>query len=302
MKLPPVILPLAGAAALGFALVTVLGQPAQSAREPAYPPVHAPADVRVAGIGIVEPASNIIAIGTELPGLVQDVHVDPGATVRKGDPLFTLDQRDINARIHVLQASLDTAEWQARDATAQYDSVRGISDPRAVAKDDVNRRKFAVDIARGRIEEIKAQIRQAETTRQRMNITAPIDGTILSVDIRAGEYASAGHIDPPLIRMGLLKPLYVRVEIDEENSHQIVMAHTAIAYQRNDNQTALPLTLVRIEPYVRPKQNLAVSGQRVDTRVVQALYALPADQQDMRVGQQLDVFLAPVDQSKGDTP
>jgi putative heme iron utilization protein len=48
---------------------------------------------------------------------------------------------------------------------------------------------------------------------------------------------------------------------------------------------------VRIEPHVQPKGNLAVAGQRVDTRVLQVLYALPKGLTRVFTGQQLDVFV-----------
>lgn len=48
---------------------------------------------------------------------------------------------------------------------------------------------------------------------------------------------------------------------------------------------------MRFEPYVRAKQNLAVAGQRVDTRVLQIIYALPEAASDRFVGQQMDVFV-----------
>jgi len=55
-----------------------------------------------------------------------------------------------------------------------------------------------------------------------------------------------------------------------------------------------PLEFVRIEPYVIPKKSLTGdNSERVDTRALQVLYALP-DQPPAKVyvGQQMEVFLA----------
>jgi hypothetical protein len=52
------------------------------------------------------------------------------------------------------------------------------------------------------------------------------------------------------------------------------------------------LTFVRVEPYVVPKRSLnGDNNERVDTRVLQVLYALPSSVQAVYVGQQLDVFI-----------
>ena len=46
-----------------------------------------------------------------------------------------------------------------------------------------------------------------------------------------------------------------------------------------------------MKPYVRPKQNLAVAGQRVDTRTLQIIYAINKHSNNLFVGQQMDVFV-----------
>lgn len=61
--------------------------------------------------------------------------------------------------------------------------------------------------------------------------------------------------------------------------------------KRGDPSKTYPLRFVRFEPYIAPKKNLAVAGQRVDTRVLQVIYALPAEAKDFFIGQQMDVFV-----------
>jgi len=72
---------------------------------PQTPPPVAPAESpylqRVAGAGLVEAATENIAIGTHLPGIVDQVFVQVGQRVRAGEPLFALDSRLIRAQIAV---------------------------------------------------------------------------------------------------------------------------------------------------------------------------------------------------------
>jgi hypothetical protein len=71
----------------------------------------------------------------------------------------------------------------------------------------------------------------------------------------------------------------------------IVKKAPAYGFTRDDSKTKIPLTFVRFEPHVQPKKNLAIAGQRVDTRVLQVLYALPQEISTIFTGQQLDVFV-----------
>ncbi|MFN7451590.1 MAG: efflux RND transporter periplasmic adaptor subunit [Alphaproteobacteria bacterium] len=284
-------LPLLAVIAGVFALVSVLSRSATPAREPLVTPPKGAFTANVAGIGVVEPKSEIIAIGTEISGVVREVQVTVGQQVRRGDALFTLDTRDIDAQIATLEASIETAKIQAKDAAAQYALIASVKDKRAVSKDDVNRRYFARAAAEAQVKEIRAKIAQAKTNRERLTVRAPIDGKILQLEVRPGEFASAGQLAVPLIRMGDVSTLHVRVEFDEENANRLVAGATGKAYHRGDTTHALPLSFVRFEPYVRPKQNLAVAGQRVDTRVLQVIFALQGNTSSTYVGEQMDVFI-----------
>lgn len=152
-------------------------------------------------------------------------------------------------------------------------------------------------IARANLESTRTQVEQTRTTLELLQVRAPVDGTILQVNIRPGEYVttSAGQ---SLILMGNLHPLHVRVNIDEEDLPRFRRYAPAIAKLRGDPaQGSVPLTFVRLEPYVIPKVSLTgANTERVDTRVGQAIYALDPDNPLVRehrilVGQIVDVFI-----------
>ncbi len=145
---------------------------------------------------------------------------------------------------------------------------------------------------------LEAQLARAESLREqaaieidRLHIRAPIDGTVLKVDVRPGEYVGT----PPgqtLLVLGDLSELHVRVDIDEQDLPRFRPGLPGAGYVRGDANTAIPLRFVRVEPYAEPKKSLTNAGnERVDTRVLQVLYALESPPSTIYVGQQLDVFL-----------
>lgn len=284
-------LPLFSLLAFFFALITVMGKESVAAKEPIITPPVAQFSSNLSGIGIIEPASEMINIGTEIGGIIRKVHIKVGDIVKKGDLLFSLDQRDIDAQIKTLGSTLEVAKVQAKDANAQFDIVKEINDSRAIAKDDYNRRKYNAELAVARIAETQARLEQALITKDRLNTKAPIDGQVLSLNVRPGEFAHAGPLNEPLIRMGNTQTLHVRVEIDEENAMWVQKKAAAKGLLRGDPKNAISLKFVRFEPYIRPKQNLAVTGQRVDTRVLQIIYALEPSQSHSFVGEQMDVYI-----------
>lgn len=281
-----------------FAAMMVMKRPSVPHQTPPISPPSSLYKKSVAGIGVIEPQSEIIHLGVDIPGIIRHVYVHAGEGVKKGAPLLTLDEREINAQIQVLEASLRVAEVQVQDRTAQFLIVKNIKDQRALAKDEFNRRKFAMLLAEAQVRQIKAQLEQARTVKSRLMIRAPIDGEILSVNAHPGEFAASAAVSSdPLIRMGDTRILHVRVEIDEENAGRIQPDSQAYGCKRGNPLERVPLKFIRFEPYVRAKQNLAVAGQRIDTRVLQVVYALPSSSSSAShfVGEQMDVFIESAD-------
>jgi len=71
---------------------------------PPITPAGSPFPDRVAGAGLVEAATENIAIGTHLPGIVDRVFVRVGQRVRSNDPLFELDTRLVRSQLAVQEA------------------------------------------------------------------------------------------------------------------------------------------------------------------------------------------------------
>ncbi|MFZ4762473.1 MAG: efflux RND transporter periplasmic adaptor subunit [Alphaproteobacteria bacterium] len=283
-------LPIVAFMALAFALISVLGRASEPVKEPFSTPPTSQFIKTVAGIGVVEPVSEIVAISPEISGVVRHIFVKIGDQVKKGDALFTVDQREIEAQINVLDASLKAAEVQIKDARAQFSIVQNLVASKAISKDEINKRQYGLELAIARAEEMKAQLQQARITKERLVTRAPMNGQILEMNIREGEFAAIGSLASPLMRMGDVSRLHVRVEFDEENAEHIKQEAHAHAQARGSS-AIVPISFQRFEPYIKPKQNLAVAGQRVDTRVLQVIYMLPSDANKLLVGQQVDVYV-----------
>ena len=286
-------LPIAAIGALGFAIL-VIDQPEAATSTPALPPPSAPADMTasVAAVGVVEPSSEIIEIATELSGVVREVYVTPGQQVAAGAPLFRLDSRATEAELASARASLSIADIAARDARARIALFDNLPDPRAASADERDRARFAAERAEADRRLALARVRQLEVEVARLTTRAPIAGEVLRVNVRPGEFAQTGASAEPLVALGATETLHVRVQIDEEDIGRIGNGARAEAALRGNASQRVSLTFVRLEPQARPKTNLNGGAERVDTRVVEAIYAFDADDLRALVGQQMDVFVA----------
>jgi len=306
------ILPLVAVAAAIWATMSVARTAPRHERTdpPSTPPVAMFTD-RVAAVGLVEASTENISIGTPLAGVVSRVFVEPGQPVRRGDPLFELDRRHLDAELRVRRGARGVAEARVAVAAARLEDLRRqlefverVKDKRAVSAEEVSRRRSAVETAsaelleaRAEVEAVEAAIRAVETEVERSTIRAPLDSEVLQVRLRIGEFAPAGATAKPLLVLGRLQPLHVRVDVDEHEGWRIRPGAAAVGHVRGNAHLETPLAFVRFEPFVVPKTSLSGdSTERVDTRVLQVIYRVERDDLPLFVGQQVDVFIegAPV--------
>lgn len=309
MKLPRLsrwIVPALAAAGLSAMLMTVAaGDKTFPVAAPLAQPARPPFTDTVSGAGIVEASTQNIAVAAPLSGVISRVNVVAGQQVTQGAPLFTLDEKPLAAEIVSREASVQVAvarvtetEAQLAEASDQLAKVRSLSDPRAISKEEIVRRETAANAAASRLKlaqaslaQARAQLKQTQVDFDRLTVRAPVAGEVLQLNARPGEFIRPGEGTAPVI-LGNTRTLHVRVDIDEADAWRFKSGAKAVAYLRGNAAISVPTTFVRIEPYVTPKRSLTgASNERVDTRVLQVLFAFDRGSLPVFVGQQMDVFI-----------
>ncbi len=276
------------------------------AAQPIVTPAPVPFERYVSGAGIVESSSQNIEVATPLSGIVDEVLVHEGDLVERGQPLFRLDTRDLMAQWRLSQAEFEVANNRVSEAASELDDrlnklslANKISDKRAISQEELDSRRHAVRLSRAKLATAKAEVEKAEaqigvieTDIQRMTIESPIDGEVLQINIRSGEYAPAGQTSVPLMLLGTTSLLHVRVDINENDAWRFTPGEEAVASPRGNPELQIPLTFVRVEPYIIPKRSLTGEAtERVDTRVLQVIYSFDPEGLPVYVGQQMDVSI-----------
>lgn len=215
------------------------------------------------------------------------------------------------ARVREAEASLGNADVQLR-------LIESVHDKRAVREEDVETRKYAYKVAKAQLADAQtqlallkagawapdiavakseavqaeAQLKAVQINIERLTTRAPIAGVILQKKVRLGQYAECGPLSEPLMILGSVAPLNVRVDVDEEDAWRVQAGAPAVGSPRGDGSLKIPLQFVRFEPYVIPKQSLTGdSTERVDTRVLQVIYRVEGQDTRLHVGQQMDVYI-----------
>ena len=247
--------------------------------------------------------------------------------------------QELVAQVEALRARLDAAismqdQATASEANAKRENERansvGISN--ALSQEEIDTRKLNWETAKAKFRESQARVREAQaslnlldgkpiaaslevqkaavaqaeaglvraqTNLELRTIKAPKAGTILSVKIREGEFVPASILANPLITMGQIDPLHVRVDIDESEIPRFRKDAVATATLRGSSGKGVQLAYVRTEPLVIPKRNLTGTvAERVDTRVMQVIYSVSPQAIGATVGQQVDVYIEDISKDR----
>jgi RND family efflux transporter MFP subunit len=287
------LLPIASIIGIVFVIKTVIaGSVPPPVAAPVVEPPKPPYAVFVAGSGIIESSSENISIASPLSGVIKAVFVRAGDTVQNGQPLFSLDDRDLQAEIQVREAQVEKAKAALEDAKTQLSIYKSVNDPRAIMKGELLKRESSVALAAAGLSEADSLLAASKTTLDRMTIRSPIAGEVLQSKARVGEFAPAQVMTNPLMVVGTVSPLSVRVDIDENDAWRVQPGTQATAILRGNTQISFPLTFARFEPYVVPKRSLTgESTERVDTRVLQVIFNFDRNSLPIYVGQLVDVYI-----------
>ncbi len=328
------VLPLLAVLGVAAAIAMVIqGNRTPPVAQPVTQPANAPFSSYIFGPGIVEASTENIAVGTPVSGIVTAIYVKWGDRVKRGDPLFKVDTRDLDAQLLPTNAKVKEVEAQLLPANAKVNEAQatlakaenrlkvgeGLELGVSVSAEEMSNRRFDVAIdkatlasAEAQVDQIKTQIASAEAQVGQIKaqielhtIRAPVPGRILQMKTRLGEYAQTGVLSTPLMLLGDDTSLHVRVDIDENDAWKFQPCASAVASLRGNPELKATLQYVRTDPDVIPKVLLTGDAtQRTDTRVLQLVYSFDPGSLPVYVGQLTDVFIeaAPVTANTARTP
>jgi len=290
------LIPLLALAGVAFAGFTVwrgdrpLSQPPPYATAP-----QSPYSSFVAGSGLVEASTENVAIGTHLGGIVAQIFVKVGDNVKAGAALFAIDDRAGRADLAVRQAAVQVAEAEVAATRYEVKLAESLGPANNISVGKYQAHRFALQKTEAQLAQAQAELRSGETNLELLTVRAPVAGQVLQLKIHPGEFAAvgpAGAGQPALLLLGSTTPLHVRVDVDENDASRVSAVAPAMGFLRGNREISTPLTFVRFEPYVVPKKSLTGdTTERVDTRVLQAIYRFDRKALPIFVGQQMDVFI-----------
>jgi RND family efflux transporter MFP subunit len=163
--------------------------------------------VRIEALGTVTPMANV-AIKARLETAITGVHFQDGASVKEGDLLFTLDDRQIVAEIKRVEAVIAGAVAQQEQAERDVARYSELLTKNATTQVTLNNAQTAVNVARSVAESGRATLENLKVQLDYTKIRSPISGRISAANVKVGNFVRPADTSP-LATINQMKPVYV---------------------------------------------------------------------------------------------
>jgi len=181
--------------------------------------------VRLTALGNVTPVASV-AIKTQVDTTITEVHFRDGASVQKGDLLFTLDCRQIEADMKRVQAIIDGAQSTLEQAQRDVERYTDLVGRNATPIVTLNNAQTAVNVSRATAESNRAQLENLKVQLSFCSIRASISGRISMANVKVGNFVRQADT-APMATINQMVPVYVSFTVPQKNLPDIRRAIAA---------------------------------------------------------------------------
>ncbi|WP_107874440.1 efflux RND transporter periplasmic adaptor subunit [Neisseria weaveri] len=174
-------------------------------------------------------AGQLVDVGAQASGQIKKLYVKLGQTVKKGDLIAEIDSTtQVNAlssnqaKLETFRAQLASARIALGNAERAYRRERALWSENATSKAELEDAEGALASAKAKITELQSQIKQtqiaintAEADLGYTRISAPMDGTVVSVTVEEGQTVNANQTAPTIIQLADLTVMLNKMQIAE---------------------------------------------------------------------------------------
>lgn len=201
-----------------------------------------------------------VEIRPRISGYIEQILIDEGANVKKGQLLFRLNDADLEATVRSAEAQVKVAEADVNSARINLEKTRPLVEKAIISKFELESVASTLNAKEAQLTHARANLENAKVNTQYTRITSPTDGTIGTFPYRIGSLVS-GNIAEPLTIISNTARVYAYFSLNEKDFINLVKGLAGRNVQ--DKLGALPavqLIMADNTPYDQPGKIETASG------------------------------------------
>ena len=170
-----------------------------------------------------------VDVGAQVSGQIEKLYVELGRQIKKGDLIAEIDSTTQRNELEKSKAQLASYEAQlaarkvTRDvAQARYNREVKLRSTDSTSRENLESAQQTLASAKADVAEMESQIVQArlavstaETNLGYPRISAPLDGTVVSIPVEEGQTVNANQTTPTIVKVADLSRMENKIEISE---------------------------------------------------------------------------------------
>ncbi len=160
----------------------------------------------------------------QVSGKITSVNVKEGQRVKKGQPLFIIDQVPYKAALQTALANLESAKAEVASAQLNYDGKQELFAQKVISEFELKKSRNALSVAQASMHQAEAQVTNARNDLSYTVISSPCDGVVGTLPYRAGYLVSPG-MQTPLTTVSDNSEMYVYFSIPENRMIELIRKH-----------------------------------------------------------------------------
>jgi multidrug efflux system membrane fusion protein len=191
--------------------------------------------VRIEALGTVTPVASV-AIKTRIDTTIDSVHFADGAHVTKGELLFTLDCRAVDAQIMQTQGNIARDQAQLHGAELDVARYTALAAKNATSQQTLDNARTAADTFKANLRSDQGLLQNLLVQRSYCTINAPITGRISAANLKVGNFVRQADT-VPMATINQLAPVYVSFTVPQKMLPEI---RNALAAKSATVEVAIP--------------------------------------------------------------
>ncbi|TKC03855.1 efflux RND transporter periplasmic adaptor subunit [Pedobacter frigoris] len=156
-----------------------------------------------------------VDIRPKVDGFIEKIYVDEGATVKKGQLLFTINAPQYEQLVRTASAAISSAEANVNAAQLQVNKTKPLVDKDIISKYDLDAAQLTLQSRQAALAQAKAELVNARVNLGYTKITSPVDGVIGSIPFKTGSLVS-GSSAQPLTTVSNISKIYAYFSMNEK--------------------------------------------------------------------------------------
>lgn len=135
-----------------------------------------------------------VDIKPRVDGFIDEVYIDEGAIVKKGQALFKINSPSSEQMYLSAKAALNSAQAQLNTSKLDVERIRPLAEKGILSPVQLQMYENTYQSAVASLEQAKATLTNAEATRSWAKVTSPVDGIVGTISFRQGSLVNSASV------------------------------------------------------------------------------------------------------------